>query len=353
MGFRWTRMGTEHRLISAFGFFATVLAAGTIAFYVVGEGGWGWFDCFYMTLVTVSTVGFGETLHGMSEIPEARFVTVMLIVFGSGTLLYFVSSLTAVIVEGDIGGLLRRQRMQKQIDKLSDHIIVCGVGTTGRHIVEELSAAEIAFVAIDLDEERILDLEGDLETTFLHVIGDATDDTTLIRAGIQRANGIIAALNDDKANLFVTISARALNGRARIVAKAIETSTEGKLVRAGANAVVSPNLIGGLRLVSELVRPQTVAFLDKLLRGTSTTEVNIEEIDVPDDSHCVGRTIRSTGLSEHGALLVAMHRPNGEYTFNPSGDALIESGASLIVLANQTDIRRIREAVRSRTPLSP
>ncbi|MGB8331597.1 MAG: potassium channel family protein, partial [Polyangiales bacterium] len=239
-----SRRGAYGRLISATSVLAAVVLVGATAYYGVGDGRWSWFDCFYMTIITLSTVGFAETLEGMNEIPEARVVTIALIVLGSGTLLYFISSLTALIVEGDLQGILRRRSMDRAIEKLSNHVIVCGIGTTGRHIATELRAVGIPFVVIESNRERLDELNEEFHDLLLFVNGDATDDHVLELAGIARARGVISALNDDKANLFVTISARALNPKARIVAKSIEPSTEAKLRRAGADSVVAPNYIG-------------------------------------------------------------------------------------------------------------
>ena len=340
-----SRRGAYGRLISAAGVLAAVVLVGTTAYYSVGEGRWSWFDCFYMTIITLSTVGFAETLEGMNEMPEARAVTISLIVLGSGTLLYFISSLTAMIVEGDLQGILRRRRMQRVIDKMNKHVIVCGIGTTGRHIATELSATGVPFVVVDSNRERLDELSEEFADDLLYVIGDATDDHVLEMAGIARSRGVISALNDDKANLFVTISARALNPTARIVAKSIEASTEAKLRRAGADSVVSPNYIGGVRLFSEMVSPKAAAFLDRIVQFGSGISVGLEAIDVPASSPFVGQRLAETDIREAGALVVAVHRADGDYVYNPGSEHLLEAGDSLIVLADSEDITALRQTV--------
>ena len=340
-----SRRGAYGRLISAAGVLAAVVLVGTTAYYSVGEGRWSWFDCFYMTIITLSTVGFAETLEGMNEMPEARAVTISLIVLGSGTLLYFISSLTAMIVEGDLQGILRRRRMQRVIDKMNKHVIVCGIGTTGRHIATELSATGVPFVVVDSNRERLDELSEEFADDLLYVIGDATDDHVLELAGIARSRGVISALNDDKANLFVTISARALNPTARIVAKSIEASTEAKLRRAGADSVVSPNYIGGVRLFSEMVSPKAAAFLDRIVQFGSGISVGLEAIDVPASSPLVGQRLAETDIREAGALVVAVHRADGDYVYNPGSEHLLEAGDSLIVLADSEDITALRQTV--------
>jgi voltage-gated potassium channel len=340
-----SRLGAYGRLTSAAAFLIAVVVIGASAFYSVGEGRWSWFDCFYMTVITLSTVGFAETLEGMNDIPEARAVTVALIIVGSGTLLYFISSLTALIVEGDLQGILRRRRMQRAIDTMRNHVIVCGIGTTGRHIATELSAVGVPFVVIDADRERLDELNEEFAEALRFVHGDATDDHVLELAGIARARGVISALNDDKANLFVTITARALNPTARIVAKSIESSTQAKLRRAGADAVVAPNYIGGVRLFSEMVSPKTVDFLDRIVQYGSGISVGIEAIDIPSESPLVGKRLAETSFREAGALVVAVHRSDGEYVYNPGSEHQLEAGDSLIVLADSADVLTLRERV--------
>ncbi len=340
-----SRRSAYSRLVTAAGVLGAVVLAGATAYYAVGNGRWSWFECFYMTVITLSTVGFAETLEGMNEIAEARVVTVTLIILGSGTLLYFISSLTALIVEGDLQGVLRRRRMQRAIGTLSKHVIVCGIGTTGRHIATELKAVGIPFVVIDTQGELLEELDEEFEGELLYVVGDATDDHVLELAGVHRARGVISALNDDKANLFVTISARALNPTARIVAKSIEPSTEAKLRRAGADSVVAPNYIGGVRLFNEMVSPKTVAFLDRIVQFGSGISVGIEAIDIPESSPLVGKRLSETHLREAGALVVAVHRSDGDYVYNPGSEQELHAGDSLIVLADSDDVAALRQRV--------
>ncbi|MEO0325618.1 MAG: potassium channel protein [Myxococcota bacterium] len=329
-----------------------VLALGSTLYYQLGEGRWSFFDCFYMTVITLSTVGFGETLEGMNDVPEARLVTLLLIVAGSGTLLYLVSTVTAMIVEGDLQGMLRAQRMQQRIDKLEAHIVVCGVGNTGEHVVKELLEVGEPFVIIEANAQRVQLLAQDLGQELLHVVGDATDDHSLTAAGIARAKGVIAALHDDKDNLFVTISARHLNPSARIVAKAVEASTEPKLARAGADAIVSPNFMGGLRLVSEMIRPAAVQFLDRMLR--TDRSLRIEDVVIPEGSNLVGHTLADAAIRETGALVLAVQQPNGgEYIYNPQGDLRLEAGGTLIVIAPQEDLARLQHGLVADALLRP
>jgi len=295
-----------------------------------------------MTVITLSTVGYGEVLPGMQDMTFARVWTVGLIVLGSGTLLYFVSTLTAIIVEGDLGGILRRNRMQQRIDRLEGHIIVCGVGTTGIHVVEELRSIGTQFVVVDNDGERLARLVEEGFPALLYVVGDAAEDHVLQRAGIARAKGVVAALHDDPSNLFVTVTARALNPKLRIVAKAVEPSAGSKLLRAGADSCVSPNQIGGLRLVSEMVRPRVVQFLDQMLRDKDKN-LRIDEITIPVGSSLAGRALRDSELRRHAdVLVIAIRDVEGKYVYNPGPATTLEPGITLIVLAKATDLAPLR-----------
>lgn len=340
-----TPNGVLRRLLLAGGLLLLAVLLGGVGFFHIGGGRWGWFDCFYMTVITLSTVGFGETLPGMHEEVLARIWTIGVIVVGSGTLVYFVSNLTALIVEGDLQGALRRRSMQKSIDGLSGHYVVCGVGTTGQHVVKELAAVNEPFVAIDRDEDRLKWMETQLGRPLLYVAGDAGDDATLEQAGVARAKGVIAALSDDKDNLFVTITARALNARARIVAKAVAPSAEPKLRRAGADAVVYPNSIGGMRLASEMLRPSVVAFLDRMLRD-GTPALRVEEIAIPAGSPLAETPLSRVRLHANSqALVIAVRTLDGQFAYNPSGETTLSPGMTLIVLATSDEVKSLRKTV--------
>jgi len=340
------RQGVYQRLLSAVFFLTLVFVGGATILHQIGGGRWGWFDCFYMTVITLSTVGFGETLPGFADVPGARAVLIVLIILGSGTLLYFISNFTALLVEGDLGEMLIRRRMHTRIDKLKNHIVVCGIGTTGVHIVEELLAVERPCVAVDLDAERLEKLAREFGPRFLYVVGDATDEEVLMLAGVERAGGVIAALHDDKDNLFITITARALNAKARIVAKSVAASSEKKLKRAGANAVVSPNFIGGMRLVSEMIRPAAVEFLDRMLRDRDHN-LRVDEASIPEGSALAGKTLAGSGVRETGALVIAVRLPEGRYVYKPSGDLALPAGSCLIVIAQSADLEKLRRHLES------
>ncbi|MCB9666119.1 MAG: potassium channel protein [Alphaproteobacteria bacterium] len=330
------------RLWVAFTLVMLVVVVGTTGFHLLGRGRWSWFDALYMTVITISTVGYGETLSDMADVPWARPWTLALILSGTGALLYFVSMLTALVVEGDLRGLMERRRMNTRIDACTDHVIVCGCGTTGRHVIGELIATRTPYVAIDSDTERLAELSDEYGEDFVHIEGDATDDAVLREAGVTRARGVLTALRDDRDNLFVTISARSLNDRLRIVARAVEGSAERKLRRAGADAIVSPNFIGGMRLASEMIRPSVVQFLDVMLRDRDRG-IRIESVTLPAGTALQGRTLRESRIRERTELLViAVAEADGSYVFNPGAEHRLAAGQTLVVMGDADDVDRLR-----------
>lgn len=335
----------QKRLYGAVFAMVSVLLLGGLGYHALGQGRWSLADCFYMTVITLSTVGYGEVLPGIEAVPYGRLWTVGLILLGSGTLLYGVSTLTAIIVEGDLKGVLRSRRMQREIESIKDHIIVCGAGTTGVHAIRELISTRTPFVVIDRDEGRISELWEEHGPSTLAIHGEAHDDTVLTRAGIERARGVLVMLHEDRDNVYCTLTARSLNPRVRIISKAIEHGAAAKLERAGADRVVSPNFIGGMRLVSEMLRPSVVEFLDTMLRGREG--LRIEEVRVEPEAKIAGKRIGDTGLnSQAQALVLAVRTPSGEYRFKPAADFRIDVGMSIVLLAPVEEVLRIRTGIQ-------
>ncbi|MBN2798627.1 MAG: potassium channel protein [Deltaproteobacteria bacterium] len=333
------------RMWTAAVFLLMVVMVGTAGYWWLGDGRWDWGDCAYMTLITLSTVGFGETLPGMDGLGLARLWTVLLILLGSGTLLYFASTLTALIVEGDLGGVLRRNRMSGKISQMRGHFVVVGAGRTGVDVIRELIATHTPFVAVDNHEKQLLAASAEVGREFPYVVGSAEDDEVLRAAGIADATGLAAALPDDRDNLFLTLSARALNDKLRIVAKAVEPASVPKLYRAGANSVVSTTHIGAMRMSSELIRPQVVEFLDVMLRNMDK-DVRVSQLLITPGSNLAGRRLSEVGVY-HGQDLVVMavRRVNGEYVHVPPKEMLLEAGAHLIVLGSAAAVQRWQHAI--------
>jgi voltage-gated potassium channel len=333
------------RLVSALAIVTLIVLGGGVTVWGLGEGRYTLFESIYFALYTVATVGFGE-LPDMENNLQVRVVNAMMIVAGIGAIAFFQSTLTALLVEGVIGRAFRRRRMDRKIDKLEGHFVVCGCGRTGKFVVEELDTVARAFVAIDRDERLLERLSEELGGKLLYVVGDATDDHTLIEAGVQRAAGVVAALSDDRDNLFVTLSARTLNPKARIVSKNVELENEPKILRAGADAIVSLNRMGGMRLVSELVRPKVTAFLDNML--TVAKNLRFEEVEIPKESPWVGRTLRNVPIRDRTNLLVvALHLADNSYVYNPSPDHALAAGTQLIVMGESDSVEKLKKLIRT------
>lgn len=331
------------RLLVALVVLMSLVGAGAAGFYVLGNGRWHLSDCFYMTVITLSTVGFGE-LSQMHEVSGARPLTIMLIVSGVGALAYVQGNLTALLVEGVIGQAWRRNRMRKAIEQLAHHVVVAGAGSTGKHVIEELIATATPFVVIDSDQEHLERISADLmQGRMLYVLGDATDDHALIEAGVPRARGVVAALTHDKDNLFVTLSARSLNATARIVSKIVEDAAAAKMRRAGATSVVNPAMIGGRRMASDLIRPEVNEFLDQMLRDKSKN-LRIEEAVIPEGSPFVGQALKDTPIRKETRLLVVAVRDAARnFVYNPDPETMLQSGSTLIVLGEAENVVKLRK----------
>jgi voltage-gated potassium channel len=336
---------TVRRLLYALAALLVLLSTGTIGYKLLGHGRWSIADCVYMTVITLSTVGFAE-LNDMAKVPGARALTVGLIVGGVGTLAYVQGNVTALLVEGVIGQAFRRNRMRKAIEALNGHIVVAGTGSTGRHAVEELVATRTPFVVIDLDQGHLERLSEEVaEGKLLYVHGDATEDHVLLAAGVQRARGVVAALTHDKDNLFVTLSARSLNAAARIVAKVTEVDAGPKMIKAGASSVVNPTMIGGRRMASECIRPEVNEFLDQMLRDKDKN-LRLEEVAIPAGSSLVGAALKDTPIRrETRVLVVAVRDPNRVFTYNPDPDFALTEGAILIVMGETDSVVKLRQLV--------
>lgn len=320
---------------------------GSAGYDVLGAGRWTFGECVYMTVITLSTVGFGE-LSRMGDVPGARALTVMLIVGGVGTLAYVQANVTAVLVEGALGQAWRRNRMRKKIDTLSRHIVVAGSGSTGKHVIEELITTLTPFVVIDRSQEHLQRLSDTMMNgDMLFVHGDATEDHVLMLAGVDRAAGVVAALTHDKDNLFVTLSARSLNATARIVSKVTEDESAPKMLKAGATSVVSPTQIGGRRMASELIRPEVNEFLDQMLRDKDKS-LRLEEIVIPKESPYIGHALRDAPIRrETNLLVIAVRQPTREFVYNPEPDFVLDVGMTLVVMGAADGVKKLRALVAS------
>ena len=332
------------RLIGALTVFLSLLLFGGLAYWVLGRGRWSYGECVYMTTITVTTVGFGELPH-MVDVPGARMLTGFVAAFGVGVVAYAQGNVTVLVLDGAFGEAYRRLKMEKTISRLRGHVVVAGAGATGRHVVEELYATGTQFVVIDLNEGHIKRVSTEVcEGNLLYVLGDATDDHALIAAGVRHASGVVAALTDDRDNVFVTLSARSLNPHARIVSKVIEDPTEAKMLKAGASTVVSPAQIGGRRIASELLRPTVNEFFDQMFRDNRT--LRLEEVTVPEGSTFNGQALKDTPIRKETRLLViAVKEGKESFKYNPEPDLVLKTGTTLIVMGEVASVIKLRKLI--------
>jgi voltage-gated potassium channel len=260
-----------------------------------------------------------------------------------GIILYSISTVTAMLIEGELTGMLRRRKMENKIKALSGHYIVCGGGETGFPLAVELVTSKASVVLIEQESAVIEDARH--FKGLYHVHGDATDDKNLIAAGIERATGITICLPSDNDNLYITMTARMLNPTARIISRMTNSRLKPKLLKAGATSVVSPNAIGALRMAAEMIRPAAVDFLDNLLRS-ERGEMRIHQIAVNGNSTLAGKTIMKSGLrDQYNLLLLGVRRQNDEFEFRPPSTFVLEAGMTLIVMGDIENIDLARAAL--------
>ena len=322
-------------LYVALGGLVVVHILGTIGYMVLTDGHYSWFICFYMTFITVATIGYGEIIDMTSNEP-ARMLTVAIGILGAGNLSLLFSIVTVALLETDLNGTLRRRRMEKAVRKLKGHYVLCGFGRVGRNIGRELEATKRRYVAID---EELTRLEEHKEKTpgFLYLNGDASDDDVLQLADLEDAKGLFAVTGDDSRNLMIVITAKQMKPTLRVVARCHEPRNEEKMRKAGADAVISPDFTGGMRIASAMIRPHVASFLEEMRRADS--DLRVEEVPIPG-----GFIPKPMGaLQTHGKnyILLAARERNGNWQFNPDAEYLLKPGFTLIAMATPEGRREL------------
>lgn len=308
--------------------------------YVVIEG-WAFFDALYMTITTITTVGYSE-VHALSKV--GRWFTIFLIVFGVATILYTFNNAARIVIEGEVQEVFGRRKLKKMIKELRNHYVVCGYGRMGTVICKELKEKGARFVVV----EKNLEVPETLEGNILFVKGDATKDEVLREAGIEKAKGLISVLPTDAENLYVVLSAKVLNPNLTIVARAGEEGSEQKLLRAGADRVVSPYHIGGLRIAHTLLKPSVVDFIEFATRS-GNIDLQMEEIYVREGASIAGSTLDQCGIGrELGIIIVAIKRTGGDMRFNPTFKTVIKPGDILIALGERTKLKTLEDMAEGR-----
>lgn len=297
-----------------------------------------WTDALYMTIITISTVGYQEVAPMTTS---AKLFSVVLILVSLGTVGYLLTNIASLLFESNAMAAIRRRKMENAIEKLNDHYIVCGCGETGSSVIDYLTSKKVPFVVIDNNEEIIANLNAH---GILAFVGNATQEEILAKAQIARAKGLIASLSRDSFNVYTVLTARGMNPDLYIVAKAIEKGSDEKLKKAGANNTISPNEIGGRRLAASLVRPSIISFLDAITMA-GEVELDLEEVVIHMNSVLNGVLLREARIPEKTGLIVLAIRKasTNKLIFNPSSDVIFTEGDTMIVLGQDTQVNTLRD----------
>jgi voltage-gated potassium channel len=302
------------------------------------------FDAFYMTLTTMTTVGYME-IHPLSKV--GRIFNSFLIFFGVTTIFIAIGAMTQTIIELEFGDAIGKRRNKRMIDKLKDHFIICGFGRVGRGAAAELQHSDVPFVVVDINPERV---ERAMLTGMLAVNADSTRDETLRLVGIERARGLVAALATDADNLFVLLSAKGLTSSIYVATRAAEEGAEQKMRRAGADAVFAPYSITGHRLAQSLLRPHVVQFLDFTTKDIGP-DISLEQIEVSKESQVVAKSMKELQLGrDFGVIVMAIRTSDGQMHFNPTAESTVKAGDHLIVMGSQEKLRALELLVAESRP---
>ena len=332
----------SHRIYSGFlwslGVLAAILAVGTIGYRLIGGEQYSLLDCFYMTFITIATIGFSEIVD-LSGHPEGRVFTVFVAFAGIAAMTYLTSTVTAFLIEGRINEALWRRRMDKHIHKLKNHYIICGIGRVGRNVAHELTTTHHTYVVVDEDLHAIeVHLEKFPGHVYIH--GDASEDDVLQKAHIETARGVFAVTGDDSKNLVISLTAKQLNPAVRVVARCHEIRNTEKMRKAGADAIVSPDFTGGLRIASAMIRPHVVTFLDRMLK--SDENLRVEEVIVA--AGFTERTVGQLDLPDRNHILLAL-REDDHWVFNPDAAHVLRAGMTLVIMATPEGRKAVENAL--------
>lgn len=313
-----------------------VIASGTVGYIVIEK--WSLFEALYMTIITLTTVGY-EEVHTLSK--AGRVFTTILILSGVGAMFYVLGVGARLIFEGEIREILGRKKLSKKIESIKNHYIICGYGRMGKIICREMKQNGAQFVVIEKSPEIV----SVMDRNILVLQGDSIHDSVLMEAGVERAQGLISVLSSDADNLYVVLSARGMNPKLKIVARASEEGAEQKLLRAGADNVISPYYIGGLRIAHTILKPAVVDFIEFATRSRNL-ELQIEEIRLKEGSHIIDHSLDECGIRKDlGIIIVAIKRSSGDMEFNPTSKSIIKKGDILIAMGESKQLKALEEKV--------
>jgi voltage-gated potassium channel len=336
-------MSPKHKFQIAISAIIGLLAFGTLGFKIML--GMGWFECFYFALITLTTIGYGEP-PGMTE--PARYFTSLLIILGVGTIGYALTAAAQAVVQFELISTFGKRKMFRDINKLNGHYIVCGSGRIGSGIVREIARRGYDFVVIEQDEATADKL---LSQGYLVLMGDSTSDDVLRGAGIERARGLVCAVSSDPDNLYITLTARDINKDLYIISRANEESAIKRLVKAGANKVVSPSITGANQMAQMLLRPAVADFIE-LATMTEQLELEMEQIEITEGSPFINIQLKDTDIrSGLNVIIIAIKRKRGEMIFNPSADTVIEIGDALVAIGSHDNLEALERMTDSATPI--
>ncbi len=337
-------MGNIFKRLAPIGIFVLCLIfIWTLIYYFLGlssGSGWSLLDCFYMTMIHLAPRPVTEVLPNLGM--PGRFITLLLLFIGLGAMVYIVGQLTSFIIEGRFSEMYRRRAMLKQIEKLKNHFIICGANRIAQQAIAEMLKKEINFVVLEKDHALITDACS--LGNFFYIEADPTVDENLMAAGIKAARGIVIATPVDETNLYILFAARELNPDIRIISRVTEPTAARRMLRAGAHSVVNPDHIGGLRMVSEAVRPTVVSFLDIMMRDTQSA-FRIDESTVQKGAPIENKTLGEANIRQKsGALVLALRKPYlTGFNYNPTDDTTLEPGTTIVVLADTEQIKAFRQ----------
>ncbi len=327
-------MSKTRNIIFAGIMLALVVGMGTLGYMAIEE--WGLLDALYMTVITISTVGFGE-VHPVSD--QGRMLTMIILISGLGVMGYLVGTLTQTLVEGQLLRIMGRKKLERQIKALKDHYIICGYGRMGRIVCEEIEKTKPTPMVVIDKESSVTAKIG--EDGHLYILGDATEEECLIKAGILSAKALVTALDSDADNLYITLTAKGLNRQLIVLARAGRVGSEKKLLHAGADRVISPHQIGGFRMAQALLRPTVTEFIDFAIHHVDAA-LGMEEIPVRPNSKLTDVTLVDSGIrKELDLIIVAIKKASGEMLFNPASHTRIQIGDTLIALGHKSSLIKL------------